>query len=118
MGTQVKIVNSPFNPNLEIAEGLVIKLHAPYSEDSVTVQVNPNIVDYKEEADQPNIKVRQAIASSPTDQTRTLFFDFGDNRHQKVTIEGQDYEIELLDIGKENLQGQDFQFFKFSVSTI
>ena len=118
MGKKVKIVNSPFNPNLETAEGLVIKLHVPYSDTSVTVQVNPSIDDYKEAADQPGVKVRQVTMSSPTDQTRTLSFDLESNRQQTITIENQGYQIELLEIGKENIQGQDFQFFAFEVNRI
>ena len=118
MGRQVKIIASPFNSDLEIAEGLVIKLHVPYSDTSVTVQVNPSIDHYEEIADQPDVKVRQVIKSSPTYQTQTLSFDLESNRQQTVTIEDQDYRIELLEIGKENIQGQDFSFFAFDVNRI
>jgi len=118
MGKQIRIVASPFNPNMEIAEGLVINLHVPYSDTSVTVQVNPSIDDYKEAVDQPGVKVRQMTVSSPTDQTQTLSFDLESNRQQSITIEDQDYQIELLEIGKENIQGQDFRFFAFEVNRI
>jgi len=50
MGKQIKIIDSPFNPNLEVIEDLIIKLHVPYSENSVIVQINPSIDDYKKEA--------------------------------------------------------------------
>jgi len=118
VGKQVKIIASPFNSDLEIAEGLVIKLHVPYSDTSVTVQVNPSIDHYEEISDQSGSKVRQVIVSSPTDQTQTLSFDFESNRQQAVTIEDQDYRIELIEIGKENIQGQDFPFFAFDVNRI
>ena len=118
MGKQFKIIASPFKPNMEVAEGLVINLHVPYSDTSVTVQVNPSIDDYKESADQPGVKVRQVTVSSPTDQTRTLSFDLQSNRKQTITIESQDYQIELLEIGKENIQEQDFRFFAFEVNRI
>ena len=51
MSKLIKIIQSPFNPALEVVEDIVIQLHVPYSNKSVTVQVNPNIQDYQENAD-------------------------------------------------------------------
>jgi hypothetical protein len=116
MNKSIKIVQSPFNLNLEVVEDIVIKLHVPYSNKSVTIQVNPNIQDYQEKADTKNAQVRQVIMTTPTDQTRTLSFDLENNKKHRITIEDFDYEIELIKIGKENIQGQDFPYYEFNVS--
>lgn len=114
----VRIKNSPFTSNLEVVDKLVIKLHAPYSEKDVTVQLNPNIQDYREKADQPGVEVRQVMQIIPTDQTQIIKFDFGDNKVKVVQVENEKYQIELMQIGKEKVQGQDFPFFEFSISKI
>jgi hypothetical protein len=113
MSKLVKIVQSPFEPELEVVEDIVIQLHVPYSDKSVTVQVNPNILDYQENADTENAKVRQVMVTTPT---KTLSFDFDHNRSHSINVEGSDYEIELMNIGKENIQGQDFPFYEFNVT--
>ncbi len=118
MSRLIKIVQSPFNSPLEVAEDLVIKLHVPYSDTSVTVQVNPNIQDYREMADTEHAQVRQVIITIPMDQTRVITFDLDNNKKHKINIEGCDYEIELTNIGKENIQGQDFPFYEFKVSKL
>lgn len=96
----IKIVQSPFNPSLEVVEDIVINLHVPYSDTNVSIQVNPNIQEYQENANTKDAQVRQVMVTTPTDET----------------IAGSDYEIELTNIGKENIQGQDFPFFEFNVS--
>lgn len=116
MSKLVKIVQSPFNPPLEVVEDIVIILHAPYSDNNVTVQVNPNIVEYQEKADKENAQIRQVMMTTPTDETKELQFDFSENKKHNINIAGSDYEIELMNIGKENIQGQDFPFFEFNVS--
>ncbi len=116
MSKLIKIVQSPFNPALEVVEDIVIQLHVPYSDKSVTVQVNPNIQDYQENADTENVQVRQVMTTIPTDQTKVLSFDFDNNKKHSINIEGCDYEIELMNIGKENIQGKDFPFYEFNVS--
>ena len=118
MAKLVRVSNSPFTSNLEVIDKLVIKLRSPYSEKDVTIQLNPNIQDYQEKADQPGIKVRQVMQTTPTDQTQIIKFDFGDNKVKVVQAESEKYQIELMQIGKENVQGQDFPFFEFSVSKI
>jgi len=74
MAKNVKLTLSPFTPSLEVVDKMVMKVHAPYSEQSVTIQFNPNIQDYKEKADQPGAQVRQVMFSTSTDQTQTLSF--------------------------------------------
>ena len=111
----IKIVHSPFNPALEVVGDIVIQLVLPYSENNVTVHVNPNIQDYQENADTANAQVRQVTHTTPTDQTKVLSFDYDNNRKHKINIEECNYEIELMNIGKENIQGQDFPFYEFSI---
>jgi len=111
----VKIVVSPFSPSIEIAENIVIKVHVPYSEKDVTVLVNPNVQDYAENQDNPNIKVRQVMAASKTDESRTFRLDFQDNNVQTFEIRGGKYNIKLMSIGKEKIQGQKFPYFEFFV---
>lgn len=113
MSKSIRIVRSPFDSTLEVVEDIVIKLYVPYSDKSVTVQVNPNIQHYQENADTENVQVRQVATTTPTDQTKELPFDFGNNKKHSINIEGCDYEIELMNIGKENIQGQDCQFYEF-----
>lgn len=80
--------------------------------------VNPNIQHYKENMDTENVKVRQLMVDTFTDGTKELSFDLVKNKKQRVTIEGCDYEIELMNIGKENIQGQIFPVFEFNVSKV
>jgi hypothetical protein len=116
MTKSIKIVQSPFSPSLEVVDDIVISLHAPYSDKNITIQVNPNIQHYQEKADTKNVQVRQVMVSTPTDQTQTLEFDLKNNKKKQVHIEESTYEIELMNIGKENIQGQDFLFYEFNVS--
>ncbi len=116
MNKKIKVVASPFNPSLEITDKIVVKLHVPYSERNVTIQICPNVQEYVESADTPTAQIRQISVTTPTDQTATLAFDLEGNKRKSVTAEGTDYEIELLGIGKEEIQGQQFLFFEFNVS--
>ncbi len=116
MSKNIKIVASPFSPNLEVAFDMVIKLHVPYSEDEVTVQVSPNIQDYQENQDQPGVKVRQVTVTTNTDETQTLKFDFKDSNVKTVHFGDKSFEIKLMQIGKVNLEGQDFLYFEFFIA--
>jgi hypothetical protein len=115
MKKRIKIVLSPFNPPLELVEGFVIKVDIPYSDSKVTIQVCPNFQEYEENADVDSAKIRQKIMAIPTDETTRLFFDLGKNRKQKIVAEGMAYEIELLNIGYEDIEGKKFRSFDFSV---
>jgi hypothetical protein len=116
MNKKIKIVSSPFNPPLEVIDKIVVKLHVPYSDQSVTIQVCPNVQEYIENADTKAAAIRQVTITTPTDQTTTLSFDIEKNRTKSVAAEGTEYEIELLNIGKEEVQGQQFRSFEFNVS--
>ena len=116
MNKQIKIVLSPFNPPLEVVDKIVVKIHVPYSDCNVTIQVCPNIQEYTENADAEGISIRQVTLTTPTDQTATVSLDLTENRKKKVVAEGTEYEIELLKIGAEEIQGQQFKTFEFNVS--
>jgi hypothetical protein len=113
----VKITLSPFTPSIDFVDKMVMKVTAPYSDKTVTVQFNPNIQDYKEQLDQPGIQVRQVMLSTTTDQTQKFTFDFISNNVQTITIEGTDYSVKLMNIGKEPHQGQNFLYFEFFITT-
>lgn len=55
----ITLVGSPFQPALEIAGNLPIKLHVPYSDKNVTIQIGAETVDYREA---PQANVRQVMA--------------------------------------------------------
>ena len=111
----IKIIASPFHPNLEIAGDLIIKLHVPYSDEDVTVKINPNIVDDKEKI---TGNIRQFDVCVDTKDTKTLTFDFQKKNIHHITFENQNYEIKLMNIGKVPEQGQSFKTFEFSVTKL
>ena len=112
----VKLSVSPFTPSVEVVDKMVMKVHVPYSVEAVTIQVNPNIQEYKERADRPGIEVRQLTFTTPTDQTVRLVFDFKSNVVHTVTIGNTVYNIKLMTIDNEQIQGQGFLFFEFFVT--
>ena len=116
MEKQIKMVLSPFNPNIEVVGDLVISLHVPYSDRDVTIQINPAITEYKENDDKKDIRVRQVMISESTEETKTLNFCLDNNTNtQKIMVNEREYEINPLSIGKETLDGQDFPSFEFYI---
>lgn len=111
----IKLVISPFSPNVEVIGDVVISIHVPYSGKDVSVLVNPNIQEYKKSNDQPGIQIRQVMETTPTDETRVLHFDLQNNKIKKFKMNDSEYEFKLLNIGKENIQGHDFPSFEFHV---
>lgn len=117
MKKTIKLSNTPETTNLEICGDLVVKLHVPYSKEEVNIQLNPAVQDYKENQDQPGVKVRQMMVTAPTDDTKTLKLDFKENNVHTVTVAGTGYKIKLMDIGETKFQGQDFPTFEFFIET-
>jgi hypothetical protein len=97
-------------------EDIVIQIHAPYTDKSVTVLINPNSRDFQKNTDPENSKISQWMKTTVTEKTKELFFDFDENKRQNITIENIEYEIELLNIGKENARGNKFPFFEFNIT--
>ena len=52
MQKEVKISHSFLPFPSEVVEDIVIQVFGPYSDKNVTLQINPNIQDYQENADQ------------------------------------------------------------------
>jgi len=115
---EVKISLNPFSSNLEVVENFVMMSHVPYSDSSVVVKIDPNIQDYVENNDQPEVKVRQIITTTETLDTQTLEFNFTDKNVQTINSDDRNFEIKLLEIGNENIkgiEGQKFRYFRFKV---
>lgn len=113
----VKISTSPVSPNIEVVGDIVIKIHLQYSESDVTILVNPNIQEYAENQDQPGIKIRHATATSDTDESRQLQLNLKDKNVQTTNINGKEYKITLMNIGKEAFEGQEFLYYEFFVES-
>ena len=115
MSEQVRLAGSPFQPNVEVGYDLVIKLGVPYSAEMVTVVINPNITDYREEVSE---NIRQVMTTTPTDETRTVRFDMGTNKVHTISVGDRRYEITLEQIGTTIELGQEFRCYDFSVSQL
>ena len=117
MKSIIRLRNSPEVPNFEIFDEIIINLFVPYSENSLTIKINPYVTDYKENLNQPGIKVRHLSVMTDTEDTVTLSLDF-DNNIQNFDVAGQQYQIQLLDIGKERFDNQDFPYFELLVRSL
>ena len=111
----VKLSASPPQPSMEVVDDILMELSSPYSKKKVTILINPNIKVDKEKADIPGIKVGQVTASAVTNETIQLLFDFKVNTVHRVTIQNRNYEIRLMTIDKEKIEGQEFLYFEFFV---
>ena len=113
----ITINTSPSHSNLEIAGDLVIKLSVPYSKDFVTVKVNPNIKEYKEQLTKnKNVEVRHYTYSKDTPETKTLKFGLIGENEQEVNIADKKYILKLMDIRTIREGAQDFFAFHFLVT--
>ena len=116
MEKNIKIIQSPFNPDMEIIDKMVLHIFVPCSDDFVTIQCNPNLIDYQENADQRNIKVRQVKFMANTPDTKTVKLDFKENNVKNIEIDNTIYKVKLMNIGKEKIQGQHFSTYEFYVT--
>ena len=116
MTKRIRIVQSPFNPPLDVVDDIVVNLHTPSSTKQVTIQVNPNTQQYPEDAEATHVQVRQVIVPVETNQTKVVLLDFGDNKKKRFEIDNKNYDIELVSIGKKKIQNQNFPVFEFDVS--
>ena len=116
MTKRIRLVQSPFNPPLEVVDDIVVNLHVPCSTKQVTIQVNPNVESYPENAEATNVQVRAVKVAASTDQTKVVLLDFGVNKKRRIEIEKKSYDIELVSIGKKKIQNENFPVFEFDVS--
>jgi hypothetical protein len=96
----------------------VIALHVPYSETSVTILINPQVGDFVENNDQSGIKVGNLILLEGTFDSKALQFDLTTNNTRQVTCNCKVYELKLMRIGKETVDGQAWPFFEFLVKQV
>jgi hypothetical protein len=116
MTKRIRLVQSPFNPPLQVVDDIVFNLHAPCSTRQVTIQVNPNVEHYPEDAEATHVQVRPVKVAASTDQTKVVLLDFGLNKKRRIEIESKSYDIELVSIGKKTIQNENFPVFEFDVS--
>jgi hypothetical protein len=116
MTKRIRLVQSPFNPPLEVVDDIVVNLHVPCSKTQVTIQVNPNVEHYPEEAEATHVQVREVIVAVPNDQTKVVLLDFDENKKKRFEMENKNYDIELVSIGKRKIQNRNFPVFEFDVS--
>lgn len=110
---QVKLSMNPFSPNVEVIENFVMMSHVPYSDKSVVIKIDTNIQDYIENNDQQGAQVRQVTVTTDTSDTKTLEFNFTDKNIHTIGIDGRTFQIKLLEIGDENVEGINGQMFKY-----
>ena len=85
MKETIRIVATSFQASVEIAFGLTFKLAAPYSDNYVTLRVNPNITNFEA---QPSSNVRKVSISKPIPESQTLFFDLDSQKSHRIDYEG------------------------------
>jgi hypothetical protein len=116
MTKRIRLVQSPFNPPIQAVDDIVFNLHVPCSTKQVTIQVNPNVEHYPEDAEATHVQVRAVTVAVPTDQTKVVSLDLGVNKKRRIEIESKSYDIELVSIGEKKIQNQNFPVFEFDVS--
>lgn len=116
--TEVKLSINPYSPSIEAVENFVMMIHVPYSNKEVTIKIDSSIQEYIENDDKPGIKIRKMTIMQDTKYTRTLRFDFKENNTHSIEIDNRKFDIRLIEIGDEEIeevQGQSFKFFRFTI---
>lgn len=112
----IRLHMSPFQPPLETVENMVVKLAPPCGRDHVTLQIAPSIVDYTHRREQGGVTVMQEIVTTPTVDTKVLRFDLSGVKKHVVQVQHRGFSIELMQIGSEKRENQDFLWFEFMVN--
>jgi hypothetical protein len=118
MSSLVKICLSPFEPNVATSEGLTISVLPPYSETDVTVNINPNIVNYIEGKTTGKVQLAQMTEQHSTDETFTISLDVRNHPEQRFAYGGNIYNIKFMGTTKEPHEGQDFLSFSFYIDVL
>lgn len=115
----ITIVDSPFQPAMESAFGIVLMVRSPRSTRSVTVMVNPAAADYQAHpVDTPQVQVRQSSVMQYTGETLELFFDFDGEPIHRIEVAGQPYDLRLMNIGRVSQDGQEFPSYEFMITQL
>ncbi len=117
MSTIVKITQSPFTTSVVKAEGLQINLYVPYSKTSVTIQIGSDISPVSVST-QGDIQIANPVVIVSTPNTKTLSFDINGQKTHTICVKSKSFRIDLLNIGIENIGGQDFYCYEFAVDKI
>jgi hypothetical protein len=104
-----KLTASPSAPAMEVVGDLIVKLHVPYSDKAVTLQINPNVADYQ---DKQGSNLRQMMVSTGTPDTKNVTLDFETKNVQQYEVGGKNYEFKLMRIGNIQEEKQNFRFFE------
>nr|BAM62622.1 hypothetical protein [uncultured microorganism] len=118
MSSQIKICLCPFEPNIAIAEGLVISVSPPYTTDKVTVTINPYVTDYIEGKTEGDIRIAQLIEHRTSDETITTKLDIQHHPEQLFAHGGKLYSIRFMGTSKELREGQEFLSFEFFIDVL
>jgi hypothetical protein len=115
MPTNVKICLCPFEPNLAVAGSLLIAVSPPYTDESVTVELNPKITKYTEGDSGGGVQIAQLTVQQSSDETIRINLHIANHPEQTLSYDGHNYTIRLMRISTEKREGQDFRTFEFFV---
>ena len=82
----------------------------------VPILINPNLTDYTEKGGNKDVQISQLTVNHHTKDTKIVELNFSDKNIQTIDNGDKKIDIKLMNIGTENLQGQDFMFFEIFVS--
>jgi len=116
MEKSIKISTSPWDDGIGNAFEISLEVWQPRSDNEVTVLVNPSKDEHVEKEDLGPIKIRQKTVSSITEDTQNLFFSLPNDSVKQITIQNNNYEIRLLQIGKVKKTGQEWPYYDFLIS--
>lgn len=108
----------PGKPPVETYGDLVIHPTVPYSDNSVTLLINPTVSDFKSIDDRPEIKIRNLAFMEHSANTIKLFLEIGKETEKEVKINGHKYNIKLLFVGKEKFDDGEFPYFDLLVEKL
>ena len=120
MSELLKISISPYTEPFYHACGVNISPFVPYDNKSVTIKVDSNTKFFDKDGSSDNItkstgvEVSNVIYMEDTEDTKTLSINLKES--QSIEIDGKEIEFKLMNIGKENLKGQDFVYWEIFVS--
>lgn len=118
MSSQINICLCPFEPNIAMAEGLVISVSPPYATDKVTVTINPNVTDYIEGKTEGNVQIAQLLEHRASDETIAARLDIQHHPEQLFAYGGKFYSIRFMGTSKELREGREYLSFEFFIDVL
>ena len=102
-------------PPVETYENLVITAGSPYSQNSITLLINPSVSDFKSEDDKSGIKIRNMIFLEHNTDTVQIFLSIGEDAEKEITMDDKKYTIKLLSTGNEKYDNAEFPYFNLLI---